>query len=176
MWPEKIAAIYVQFPWLEKVFSQTRTHRAYVKRFEENVLDIHTETRFEEEGEIFRVIKEFEKVSLYLVDQRGVSVVIGKIVGYVRRFYLFPFGFRSDEDVTYLTKTVRQAIQELPRPSTVDHVVLIQHGDRSCSYDDGKLNRLTVFKPPQNGITLRQWYDDQVISINKTVAEEIEKT
>jgi len=173
MWPEKIAAIYTQFPWLQGVYPQTEVDRTYVRRFDESTLNIRTDTFIGTPANSYGSMAFFKRqrrISAYLVDQVGASIAIGQKT--VPRRYLL---WRYIIGIEYFNETVRHAIQRLPQTSTATHVVLIKHGNQYAD-GDNKLTCLTVFKPPQNGITLWQWYTDQVTSIGRAVAEEIKNT
>ncbi len=184
MWPEKIAAIYAQFPWLEMVFPASRISRVYVKRFDETTLGIQATA---------------VKIDLGMGVPWGLPVYRWKLVTSVffvneylclapqpwwhqigkttveRRTFLF----LREKVVEYYEETIGHAVQCLPSRATVTHVVVVHHGDpETARGSEESLNRLTVYKSPKdaahpNGTTqLRQWYDARVAEINTTVKEE----
>ena len=119
MWPEKIAAIYLQFPGLEQAFARNNVDRAYVSRFEESTLDLSTLTEEQPEGEFGTALTFY--VSIMFLDPRGQCIVLGQ------ETYLRCFLFWKYEAVRRFDQTVRQAIQKLPAGSTASHVVLVYH-------------------------------------------------
>jgi hypothetical protein len=112
------------------------------------------------------------RTSVYLTDQFGTFTAIGCKPVKMRAWF-----FLKSKDVErpeYFDETIRHAIQNLPRTSLLTHVVLIQHGQQHFCVGDERLTRLTVFKPPQKGVTLQRWYDNKVTEINEAVAKEVE--
>lgn len=155
MWPEKIDIIYLQFPWLWELYPKEKVGRAYVKRFNENTLDI-VAWKIAQNG-----------VRGYLVGGSNYPWFkqIGKKTTSRRNVFSLFLKYRH---VEYFNQSVRDAIQHLPEGSQEARLVVIQ--------DEGNEIVLTIFKPPQNGVALKQWYIDKVAAINKEMLEEIEKT
>lgn len=169
MWPEKISAIYAQFPWLQKVYSQTNVDRAYVRRIDETILDIFSGHTRVDEGDLWIPVYEADPdLSVFLADHTGTFIIIGqRIVN--KRFLLF-----WKNDVTeFFDETVRYAVQNLPQTSMMSYIVVLHHARKNGGGDE-ELNRLIVLKPVENGTTLRKWYDDQVAAINEAVTKEVE--
>lgn len=170
MWPEKINAIYTQFPWLENIHPQAQCDRAYVRRVDEGTLDLYSSASVHNSREIFQPTTFTRIISIFLVDDSSLRFrEIGELVTANDTWLGCILGLR---EVTYLKRTVRDAILAHLEPFMANHVVMLGHAQKN-HYDDLGLNQLTVFKPPQQGVTLWGWYKDKVSAINKAVAEEV---
>lgn len=166
MWPEKIAAIYDQFPWLELFFLPSEcVERAYVKRFDESTLDIKTSAKHVHhvDNVFLRNVPNHE-TSIYLIEgASAIKTMVGQSVK-VLNFGLFRYRL-----VGYFNETVRQAIRRLPLDSKANYVVVI-------TLALGHYKTVTVYKPPEKLVTLRQWYDEKATSISRTTMREIAST
>jgi hypothetical protein len=157
MWPEKINAIYEQFPWLRKLVHENNVTKAYVKRFDKTTLELAKIYDNLWEDEIPNLINH-----IWLLNIDG---SISRTLGNIPRKYITWFGLGKEK--TYVSRgvneTVRSALQKLPEADQSTYLVFFQKGE------------LTIFKPPQKGVTIKQWYDEQVCIIKKQITKEIEE-
>jgi len=71
------------------------------------------------------------------------------------------FGREIDEETVGNDESVRHAVQWFPETDDSSYMVYLED------------NTLTIFKPPQKGLTIKQWYDARVSALKKEVAKEV---
>ena len=163
MWPEKVDIIYEQFGWLSRIYPKWKVDRAFVKRFDESSLDIVATRQF---------LGSDSDVSVFTVEvthrEWGRGEPIGQEIKEKRKLSSL---FVKHTYTRYYEQSVREAIRWSLGDSKENYLVQIHHR----ATDSGK-TVLTVFKPPEKGKTLKQWYDARVALLDKEISEEIEKT
>lgn len=159
MQPEKIRVIYQQFPWLKEVSHPGLIRRAFVRRVTEETLDYQTSTysEFVPYG-----VWETPEVSIWLVDGKGNLTCLGEETKSERLFF-----FWKIQRLEYHNETVRQGITKLPWNPAL-YVVILER-------DPKRGNTLVVFKPPQNGVTLQEWYEKRSKEVVGETLAEIQK-
>ncbi len=168
MWPEKIAAIYEQFPWLEEVYRKQWVDRVYVKRFDERSLDLVTESQERDESSLFGIphYVDVPLTSLWLVTFRGIPMRLGMRTVKKRSFIFFEY-----EATEYYSESVRHAVSNLGQGNDLVFLVLVQHGIPHYEREshDEVLTRMTIFKPPQGMSSLSEWYKRKTNDIEEHV-------
>lgn len=166
MWPEKIAAIYEQFPWLGLIKPKNEIDKAFVKRIDENLLDLCTKAHIDDEGYSTFILER----SILSVTDTGEYFILGQ-----RRMIITRFFFLKEHTIGYFPQSVREWITSMPKDAKrTTHVVLLDHGFQHREGED-KLTRLTVFKFAKSYQgTLWDWYADRLINIRDAINSAVE--
>jgi hypothetical protein len=146
VWPEKMEAIYKQFPWLIKqIANKTGVKYAYVRKFDESTLELNKLSRRREPIFLSNPYDEHINLIWFVDDSGKITRKMGVRVEKVKRWWFC--GKEIDKEVIGNDESVRQAVQNFSETDSSSYLVYI--------LDD----TLVVFKPPQKGLTIKQWYD-----------------
>lgn len=158
IWPEKKEAIYQQFPWLERLVKINCPSRAYVKKFDETTLELNKLSR--RLNPVFSDPYDEHTNLIWFVNDSGkITRKLGVRVEKVKKWVFF--GREIDVEFVGNDESVRQAVQNFSEADDSSYMVYFED------------NTLTIFKPPQKGLTIKQWYDARVLALKQKVAEEV---
>jgi len=142
------------------VVSQSGVNRAFVKKFDDTTLDIWKLSKKEDRGVLEEHLVTIHVNFVWLIDDSGrISRKLGTYM--IKSKSWIWFGKEISEECCGNDESVRSAIQKLAETDRSTYVVLFENG------------QLTIFKPPQKELTLKQWYDARLSDIKKQVAEEV---
>ena len=158
MWPEKIDAIYGQFPWLEQFADKACLVRAYVKKFDDTTLELQ-KLSHETDSDYPDLYRKHDNRIWFVNDSGTITCDMGITIE-KRKEWVF-WGKELIRERVGRNESVRSAVQKLDEKDSSTYLILFEK------------SILTIFKPPQKELTLKQWYDARVSAVQKQVAEEV---
>ena len=160
IWPEKKGAIYQQFPWLERLVKINCPSRVYVKKFDETTLELNKLSR--RLNPIFSDPYDEHTNLIWFVNDSGkITRKLGVRIEKIKRWGFF--GREIDEETVGNDESVRQAVQNFSETDNSSYMVYLDLED----------NTLTIFKPPQKGLTIKQWYGARMLALKEEVTLKI---